>query len=371
MEAMKNAAPESLDELDGRDSEGFRAELVGFDSIEAKWTDWLWQGRIPRGMLTLLVGTEGLGKSALTLRLAALVSQGLLPGDFKGEPSDVALVTVEDDAARTMRPRLEAAGADLTRVKHMRLSKDGHDQGWILPRDAGRLGRALGEAGVRLVVIDPLAATLDPRLNSFKDTDVRDALTPLVTAAAEHDFAVLGILHTNKNRSTDARERAMGSVGWRQVTRSALYLGVDPDDPDGKAGNARAVAHDKCNVGRLAKTVKFKLAEETVQVEGKPATYPRAELGEECHYTANDLFAAEAGITEDKAAGKSRDAFRLLYDLLNDGPHARNAIQDEADKRGIGWRTVEQAKTEIGVKSYRPKGAKAWVWELPSDALAI
>jgi len=276
------------DELLGRtDVDGYSAELVGFDTIAAKRTDWLWQGRVPRGMLSLLIGTEGLGKSALTLRLAALLSRGELPGDFRGDPSDVALVTVEDDPGRVMRPRLEAAGADLPRVKHFRLSKGGHDEGLILPRDAGRLGRLLAEADVRLVIIDPLAGTLDPRLNSYKDTDVREALTPLVTAAAEHDFAVLGVLHTNKTKTNDARERAMGSVGWRQVVRSALYLGVDPDDPDGKAGAGRAIAHDKCNVGRLARSVRMRLEEATVQVEGRPATLPRAELGEECDYRAS------------------------------------------------------------------------------------
>src|SRR5436853_625898 len=92
-------------------------------------------------------------------------------------------------AAKGASPALDAAGADLPRVKHFRLSKQGNDAGMVLPRDAGRLGQALGSAGVRLVIIDPLAATLDPRLNSYKDTDVREALTPLVTAASEHDFA--------------------------------------------------------------------------------------------------------------------------------------------------------------------------------------
>ncbi len=364
MRAANNATDESMADAAAHDDEGYKAELVGFDTIEAKRTDWLWEGRIPRGMLSLLVGTEGLGKSAVTLALAAQLSLGKLAGDFKGEASTVALVTV-DDPQRTMRPRLEAAGADLSRVQHFRLSKDGLDAGMMLPRDAGRLGRALGEAGVRLVIIDPLAATLDPRLNSYKDTDVREALTPLIAAAGEHDFAMLGVLHTNKNRTNDARERAMGSVGWRQVVRSALYLGVDPDDPEGKGGQGRAVAHDKCNVGRRARTVKVQLTEATVQVEGRGETLPRADFGEECEYSANDLFAAEAGVSEDKAAGKTRDASRLLYALLADGPKARSAIEEEAARRDISWRTVERAKEEAGVRSYRPAGSKVYVWELP------
>lgn len=226
MLAMNGADPAALAEYEGQDPEGYRAELVSFDTIEAKWTDWVWERRIPRGMLTLLVGTEGLGKSAVTLRLAALASRGALPGDLKGDPARVALVTVEDDPERTMRPRLEAAGADLSRVSHFRLSKDGQDAGLVLPRDAGRLGRTLGEADVRLVIIDPLVATLDPRLNSYKDTDVREALTPLLAAAGEHDFAVLGVLHTNKSSAPDARTKAMGSRPGRSVLpRAEAHLG--------------------------------------------------------------------------------------------------------------------------------------------------
>lgn len=369
--AQFESAKDTPDELLGEaDVDGFRAELVGFDLIEAKRTDWLWHGRVPRGMLSLLIGTEGLGKSALTLRLAALLSGGELPGDFRDDPSNVALVTVEDDPGRVMRPRLDAAGADLPRVKHFKLSKGGNDVGLVLPRDAGRLGQLLAEADVRLVIIDPLAATLDPKLNSYKDTDVREALTPLVTAAAKHDFAVLGVLHTNKTKTNDARERAMGSVGWRQVVRSALYLGVDPDDPDGKAGDGRVIAHDKCNVGKLARSVRMRLEEATVQVEGQPATLPRAELGEECDYGANDLMAAEAEVSRDKIGGKAGEAQSMLYDLLlGDGPKAARVVEEEAGRRELSWRTVEAAKASLGVKSKNVGGA--WVWALPDDRLPL
>lgn len=350
---------------EGEDAEGYRVELVQFASIEAKRTDWMWEGRIPRGMLSLLIGTEGLGKSALTLRLAALMSRGSLPGDFEDDPSDVALVTVEDDPGRVMRPRLEAAGADLDRVYHFKLSKHGNDAGLNLPRDAGRLGRQLASADVRLVIIDPLATTLDPRLNSYKDTDVREALTPLVAAAAEHDFAVLGVLHTNKTKTTDARERAMGSVGWRQIVRSALYLGVDPDDPEGKAGDNRVIAHDKCNVGRLARSLRMRLEEATVEVEGRPAKLPRAEVGEECDYRANDLMAAEAGVDREKIGGKLGEAIAMLNELLAEGPVAVEVLKEEAGRRDIGWRTVETAKGSVGAKAGHAGGTAAWTWELP------
>ena len=353
------------------DAEGFKLDLVSFSTVTAKRTDWAWEGRIPRGMLTEAVGTEGLGKSALTLELAARVTLGKLPGVYAGEPSDVVLVTTEDDPQRTLRPRLDAAGADVVRVHYVKLTENGHDSGVMLPRDAGRIGRAMAEAKARLLIIDPLAGILDPRVNTYKDTDVRAALTPLVVAAQEDDFAVIGVRHTNKNKSTDARERAMGSVGYRQVVRSSLIVTVDPDDAEGKEGPGRIVAHDKCNVGKLQRSVRFSLDSVPVEIEGKPEDYVRAVLGEECHWRASDGLAAEAGISDEKLAGKGGIATEMLREMLADGPRAVEELKAEAQEREIGWRTVEAAKATLGLLSWKPKGANANVWGWGEDVAPV
>jgi hypothetical protein len=243
-------ATEAYDAAPARaDAQGRSISLVPFSKIEPKWTDWLWQGRIPRGMLALLVGDEGLGKSALTLSIAAALTRGTLDGDFRGNPSRVAVLTTEDDPARTMWPRIEAAGADKDRIFNLKMKRDGQDSGIAFPQDAPAVGRALGEANVRLVIVDPIAAALDPKVNTWKDTDVRSALTPLIVAAEEHDFAVLALLHTNKRNNATAREKAMGSAGSQQIPRSAMLLGKNPDDEDGQV-----LAHFKCNVGRRMAT---------------------------------------------------------------------------------------------------------------------
>src|SRR5436305_776759 len=44
--------------------------------IIARPVDWLWPGRVPRGMLTLLDGDPGLGKSSIVVDLAARVTRG-------------------------------------------------------------------------------------------------------------------------------------------------------------------------------------------------------------------------------------------------------------------------------------------------------
>ena len=53
------------------------AELGALASeIESKAVQWLWEGRIPRGKVTIVDGDPGTGKSHLTLALAATVTRG-------------------------------------------------------------------------------------------------------------------------------------------------------------------------------------------------------------------------------------------------------------------------------------------------------
>jgi hypothetical protein len=86
--------------------------------IEPKPVRWLWPARIARGKVTIIAGNPGLGKSQIAASIAAVVTTGgLWPVDGATcEPGDILFLTAEDDAADTLRPRLEAARADLARI---------------------------------------------------------------------------------------------------------------------------------------------------------------------------------------------------------------------------------------------------------------
>src|SRR5438876_5775373 len=72
---------------------------------------------IPLGKITLLDGDPGMGKSLLALDLAARVSSGRpMPDGTPGPQGGVILIAPEDDAGDTLRPRLQAAGGDPSRV---------------------------------------------------------------------------------------------------------------------------------------------------------------------------------------------------------------------------------------------------------------
>ncbi|MEM1331474.1 MAG: AAA family ATPase, partial [Planctomycetota bacterium] len=87
--------------------------------VRPEEVSWLWPQRIALGKLTMLAGDPGLGKSFVSLDLAARVSAGLPWPDLPSEsnaPGGVVLLSAEDGLADTIRPRLDAAGADPSRV---------------------------------------------------------------------------------------------------------------------------------------------------------------------------------------------------------------------------------------------------------------
>src|SRR6185503_11668536 len=98
----------------------------------------LWPSWIPLGMLSMLDGDPGLGKSTVLLDLAARLSRGdTMPDGSQGPgPAATVILTAEDDPARVVRPRLDAAGADVSRVAVIRMADgDGEREPSITPED--------------------------------------------------------------------------------------------------------------------------------------------------------------------------------------------------------------------------------------------
>src|SRR5262249_2826510 len=107
-----------------------RVGLTPMSSVQPESISWLWYPYIPIGKVTLLDGDPGLGKSYITLAIATAVSRGRgLPDKDQCAPGCVLLMNAEDGAADTIRPRLDAMGADCSRIravlKRLILNKEG------------------------------------------------------------------------------------------------------------------------------------------------------------------------------------------------------------------------------------------------------
>ena len=221
---------------------------------------WLWRGRIPLGKVTVLDGDPGLGKSTLMADIAARVTTArLLPDDSRSaldNPASVLVLSAEDGAGDTIRPRLEAAGADLERVQiwHCNLDDDASEMLPSLPEDIGLLANLIQEHEVALVTIDPLMAYLSANTHSFRDQDVRRALAPLAKVGEATGAAIVLVRHLNKAPGGAAIYRGGGSIGIIGAARSGLLVAKHPDDE-----TRRVLASTKSNLGPPPPSLAYRL----------------------------------------------------------------------------------------------------------------
>jgi putative DNA primase/helicase len=216
---------------------GPRPVTVCLANVQPEPLHWLWPGRIPLGKLTLIAGDPGLGKSFVTLDVAARVSSGTPWPDLPDEETasgSVILLSAEDDLADTIRPRLDAAGADAARVvalKGVLLPESAGVTHFSLAMDIPQLEEVILQVeDVRLVVIDPVTAYLG-RADGHKNAEIRGLLAPLAELASAHRVSVVCVTHLNKAAGTKALYRAMGSLAFAAAARAVWLVTRDKDDP--------------------------------------------------------------------------------------------------------------------------------------------
>jgi AAA domain len=322
--------------------------------IELKPTDWLWPERVPMNAITVLAGDPGLGKSLLTINLVAKLTRG----EFGGQLGDAIMLTAEDPLAQTVRPRLEAAGADIARVHFGAICRDGFETPILLPDDVQALRGLVLEREAGLVVIDPLMAHLGGVINSWKDQMIRQALAPLHAMAEETGAAVLVVAHLNKGQGTDPLQRLGGSIGIPAAARSVLLLGRDPDEPD---GNRRILAQAKSNLGPLSPSLAFVVEGVSVTDTGIEAGVIR-EVGTSPH-GAEDLLSIERR----ERGARLADAMAFLDDELQKGPSLVKEVTEKAQRLGITKQTLKRAREQLGVETKKLDFDRGWEWRLSSD----
>lgn len=341
--------------------------LLCMADVQPQPVRWLWPGRIPLGKLTIVDGDPGLGKSLITLDLAARVScGGAMPDgaacDLDG-PAGVVLLTAEDDPADTIRPRLDAAGADCSRIvmlqgiRETTTLPDGTEKTTTrLPTlgDIVALERAVQEVGAKLVIVDPVMAYTG-KADSHVDSEVRAVLARLAEMAQRLGVAVVVVRHLNKTGGGNPLYRGGGSIGFIASARSGLLVAPDPDDPNGRR---RILASTKSNLAELASSLAYAIE----------APYGVAQihwLGSSDH-SAKTLLAAQNDGEEKTAVDEAKD---FLTDLLSDGPVEAKVAKAEAKDAGISERTLARAKTLLGVRAVKLGFGDSgrWMWDLPAN----
>ena len=341
-------------------------ELVCAHDCPAQPLQWLWPEKIPLGKVTLLIGDPGTGKSLVALDIASRASRAAEWPVVNDEarmtndettnhssfdirhssfplPASTILLSASDDLADTIRPRLDAAGADPRRVFVITSIADLRD-------DFQQLRAAVNRApNCRLIIIDPINAYVGPGDSHFQ-TVVRKVLAPLARLAAEKRIAVIAIAHLRKNEG-DAIYRAAGSMGFVASARAVWSVSRDPENP-----SRHLLLPVKNNVGPAACGLAY-----TIQPTG-PLAAPAL------LWDATPLAAKPERKRSAPPSAERVEARQWLRQALANAPRPATDVIEEGQQHGFLRRTLQRAFHELDGHTAKRGLHQGWWWSLADQS---
>jgi hypothetical protein len=312
--------------------------------VETRKVRWLWEPYIPCGLLTVLEGDPNVGKSYLAMHIAAAVTTGReLPGSRPRRPGRALYLSTEDEADFTIRPRFEAMGGDVNKVRFLVPKHFPFDEEGLF-----LLRRELDARPAKLLVVDTLFSFIPTTADTNKPNDVRAILSGVSQLASDFEMAVLLIRHWTKGDRGKAIYRGSGSIDIIGLARSAIAVAPYPDDP-----SLRVMVHVKHNLSSAGASLLFKF------INKVGAAMPVLSWKGEVSITADELQGSISG--DPKALDAAAE---LIREQIEGGEFRAKAIKEIAARQGISDRTIDRAKKLLGVKA--DKAATGWHWSLPT-----
>lgn len=301
---------------------------------------WLLNPWFPMGMVSLIAGRGGVGKSSLLAYLVARAGDAaLLPG-------------FEENPKIMVKPRLVANYAEMKRVRFL------NGREYRLPTDKTRIASLLRKWQVRLLTVDPVHSYMESGKSRNDGADVRAYLEAFAWIASEVGCAVVGVMHPGK----DKMNILPGSIEWRNVPRSVVELLSDGGNPP-----RIMIRTEKYSLGKFPKPVEYRL-------EGEERKAPRFVLGCSVDESISELAAAAESPTDRRAVLEACKLIRHLFEQQDD-PTVEDLV-NECRKLGIGDRARNEARRLLGVDIRPMSGGGKWImrrWEkewpswLPKD----
>lgn len=326
--------------------------------VEAKPTHWFWDKTIPKGAFSILDADPNEGKTTISIDIGARFTNGFPmpphPTHFGGcESGSVLFMGAEDDVHRTVAPRFAAAGADMSRVHYLRsVNIDGEDERIIqLPRDTPIIESEIVRLGIGFVIVDVLAAFVQPGISMNDDGAMRQLTTPLANMFERTQATGLLLRHLNKKENLRGMYRGGGSIAINAAARAAFAIAPHPDDDTMKVW--AAVKH---NLGPKPPSLAFTIEPH----EGST----RIAWGEQTDFSAADILKGQSSMN---AGNKTDQAAAIISDVLSGGPRGENEVKSECERAGISGSTYWRARRKLKVVSEKSGFGAGWILSLPSD----
>jgi AAA domain len=345
------------------------------DQTKPRRIMWLWPNRIPQGKLIVFAGNPGVTKSVATCEVAAITASKRDWPDCKktNEPREVLMMVGEDGWEDTVVPRLMAAGADLSRVHHLKIvsceESDGMTRGereFRFDTDIKLLEKTLDDnPNIRLVIVDPASNYLG-KAKMFDEQAVRAmVLVPLADLAERKKVSVIVVMHLNKKADLEAIHRVGGAMAFVGVARSAWLFVRDPKDKE-----LIYMLQLKSNNAKLDGGLKYRIVDAPVQIEGHLTEMPRVEWLGPADRTADEGL-GEPVRKRGRTPNKLETAKEWLPQYLSNGkqplhsnekvtPPVLGILEAAKDELDISRQTLYRAMKELGIRSVIVHGIAYW-----------
>ena len=331
--------------------------MVRAADVKPVAVDWIWDGRIARGKITIIAGAPDVGKSQIGAYIASRITNGQhWPGAARAHIGDVVILASEDSIEDTWVPRLMAAGADLAHVHFVKMVIDerGKRRTFNLQSDLDALGDTLkAMPKPQLVIVDPITSYLG-KVDAHRTPDVRAVMEPVTALAESCRVGIFAVTHPPKAQGT-AMNAFTGSMAFVASARIAFIVIDEPET------ERRLMLPVKNNVGIKAQGRGYSIAAKIV-AENISAPYI---IWDDAPV---DVTADQAIVAAAKHAKEGRrsleDAVEFLRELLADGPVDAKDVAEAARKEGISKRTLDRAKDKLKVRSTKVDFEEGWEWQL-------
>jgi putative DNA primase/helicase len=349
----------------------FNATIVGIrmSDIRTEKLEWLWPDKIPAGNITLFGGQPGCGKSVVLLDIIARTTTGRDWADGSKNPAgprDVLLLASEDGEADTIKPRLIAAGADMSRIIVIRRvlleppdgdkAKGKSKHAFQLSEDTLTLKNALkANPKVALVALDPISAFFgdcDPN----KDKEIRPVMEAIADAMEGTKCAFIGIIHNNKRGDADSISKILGASSVVGVARAVWGFGYDSDDK-----TLRHMLLVKGNLSEKRTGMSYKLVNTPIKLDdGEEDRQPVCDWQGETDEDADDMLAKKREKAKNGGVELKSDAAQtMLLRELDSGWRLLRDLHRIRETEGISESTMKRARYTLGIICTK---SAPWMW---------
>ena len=298
----------------------------------------------------------------MSLFICSVISNGgqwPVSGEIYNEKGNILILSAEDGNNDVIVPRLKAVKADLERIHIIEAVKteDGKEKTFDLSNDVEKLEKlAMLVDNVKMIIIDPISAYLG-KIDSHRNTEVRNALNPVIKFCEEIGACLLCVTHLNKGGgSGNALSRVTGSIAFSAAARASFVITRDPDNPD-----RRLMLPLKNNLAKDTHGFAYKIEEK--EVSGIITTGV-AWKSDKIDLSAEEVLSTQGGNSENRAFAES-----FLKEELKDGFEIPcKGLYERAEEHGISRKVLWKMKDKIGAKALKSGFNEGWVWYLPIDA---